>query len=127
MKRLVLLTLLLFGFALAACPEGMDPHKARVVSVWDGDTLRADITLLGNLTLLSESVRLLDADAPERYQPGGLEARDHLEALLSEQITLCMTGRRGKYGRFSVVVMVDDENINDRMVQDGHAERKTYR
>jgi endonuclease YncB( thermonuclease family) len=44
---------------------------ARVLQVHDGDTLEVSVT-----------VRLADCNARELDEPGGVEARDHLRALL---------------------------------------------
>ena len=56
-------------------------YAATVLSVHDGDTLTASISLGFNVSFRT-SVRLLGCNAIELSQPGGIEARDNLRALL---------------------------------------------
>ena len=123
-----LFAFILFGVSYA-CPVGLAPYPATIVSVYDGDTVRANIVLLGNLALLNESVRLDGIDAPEirgEERPEGLLSRDYLRSILPEAVTLCINQQRGKYGRLIAAILVDGESINDHLVRMGYAEYVPY-
>ena len=62
-------------------PRPAFTYAATVRSVYDGDTIKVDIDL-GFSVHLHTSARLLGCNAIELSQPGGVEARDNLRALL---------------------------------------------
>lgn len=124
-ELLLILATLLFGVSLA-CPVGSNPFPAELRSVFDGDTFRADVRLLDNIGLFAERLRLDGIDAPERYGPGGVEARDALREMLPQTFIVCLSGKRDKYGRFSTVVLVGERNINAEMVFKGYAVWRYY-
>ncbi|MBA4178695.1 MAG: nuclease [Leptothrix sp. (in: Bacteria)] len=108
---------------LAASAAAMAAPRARpaplhgvVTQVTDGDTVR--FTPAGQPAIV---VRLADIDAPEICQPWGPEARRALgELALNKAATLRTTGRDG-YGRTVGVLTVDDVNVGQRLVENGHA------
>jgi micrococcal nuclease len=111
-------------------------YKAKIVSVYDGDTCRADIDLGLNTWIHNEKLRLLRINAPEirgEERQAGLSARDFLRELISgkEVIIQTVKDRKGKYGRYLAEIWVEQEegiwvNVNDLMVTDGFAEYKAY-
>jgi micrococcal nuclease len=111
-------------------------YKAKIISVYDGDTCRADIDLGLGLWMHNEKLRLLRIDAPElrgKNREAGLAARDFLRALVLDKEVFIQTkkDRRGKYGRYLAELWLETDpdvwvNINDRLVETAHAIYKTY-
>lgn len=119
----------------------MDDHlyvyRADVLDVYDADTL----TLLVDLGFdihMRQKVRLFGIDAWEvrgSERPKGLAARNRVRELLSEGTVLFRSikdGSRitGKYGRYLAVIYVRQGgayiNLNDLLVEEGHAEYVNY-
>ncbi len=105
-------------------------YKAHVVNVYDGDTIHVDIDLGLSTWIKKEKLRLARINAPEirgAERPAGLAARDFLRQLIlnKEVIVQTIKDRKGKYGRYlaEIWLKTDEgwENINDRMIQEGHA------
>jgi endonuclease YncB( thermonuclease family) len=92
-------------------------HDCRVLSVHDGDTLRADCQ--GE----KFKVRLYCIDAPEMGQrPWGSESRDALRELLPQNSSVRLEIHdRDRYGRYVAEVFRDGDNRNRRMVRAGQA------
>ena len=115
-------------------------YEAKITHVYDGDSITADIDLGLGIWVHGQKIRLLNIDAPEvrgEERVEGLEARDHLRSLIyprvaSDETVLLRThkDRRGKYGRWLAEILVERDgvmvNLNDEMVNDGHAERAEY-
>jgi endonuclease YncB( thermonuclease family) len=89
----------------------------RVLSVHDGDTLRAECE--GEKL----KVRLYCIDAPETGQrPWGTESRDYLRQLVPQGATVRLEVHdRDRYGRYVAEVFRDGDNRNRRMVRAGQA------
>jgi len=111
-------------------------YKAKVISVYDGDTVRADIDLGLGVWIHNEKLRLLRINAPElrgNEKIEGLAARDFLRELVLGQVVFIQTkrDRRGKYGRYLAELWLETEpdvwmNVNDKLVEAGHAVYKKY-
>lgn len=110
-------------------------YNAKIVSVYDGDTVRADIDLGMRVWIRDEKIRLARINTPElrgEERPAGLAARDFLRELILEQDILIETikDRKGKYGRYlaEIWLQADGEwkNINDFLVESGHAVYQEY-
>lgn len=113
-------------------------YRAKVVSVYDGDTVRADIDLGLKTWVRNEPLRLSRIDAPEvrgAERPEGLAARDFLRSKILDKDVIIETlkDEKGKYGRYLAEIWLKDEadaedyvNINDLMVEEGHAVYKQY-
>ena len=110
-------------------------YRARVVSVYDGDTCTADIDLGLRTWINEEKLRLARINAPELVgveKPAGLAARDFLRSLIDgKEIHLqTIKDRQEKYGRYLAEIFVEQNgagvNVNDLMVQNGHAAYKEY-
>jgi micrococcal nuclease len=108
----------------------MYEYRAHVRSVYDGDTLRADIDCGFGIWTANQSLRLLGIDAPELGKPGGIEARDFLRSLLpvGAGITIrTVKDADDKYGRLLALVWDNDhgdvwgDSVNDRMIGASHA------
>lgn len=108
---------------------------ARIVSVYDGDTLTVNadlerrVTDLGwHLTLEQRitsliHVRLAHINAPELGTPGGLEARDFLRTLFDPKAELILNSHSlDKYGRtLGTITLPDGRDVSQVMLDSGHA------
>jgi len=108
-------------------------YRAHVVSVYDGDTLRADVDLGFFTWIKNEQFRLARINAPEvrgDEREDGLRTRDRLRELVLGQDVIIETEKKGKYGRYIAEVFLDTErglvNVNDRLVHEGLAVPATY-
>lgn len=110
-------------------------YRAQIVSVYDGDTCRADIDLGLGIWVRNEKLRLLRINAPElrgEEKIAGKASRDFLrEQILGKEVFIqSHKDKRGKYGRYLAEIWLEEAgswvNINDRLVEAGHAIYKTY-
>ena len=68
-----------------------------------------------------EKVRLADIDTPERDQPWGTEATTALRQWSMSKPARIEVVDTDRYGRLVATLWIDDENINRRLVKEGHA------
>jgi len=111
-------------------------YRAVVLSVYDGDTCRVDIDLGLKIWIHNEKLRLSRINAPELRgdeKAEGLRARDFLRELIDGKEIFIETkkDRKGKYGRYLAEIWLQQEdgnwlNVNDFMVQSGHARYQRY-
>ena len=69
-------------------------YLAKVVAVYDGDTITVDVDLGFEIAMLKQKLRLYRINAPEvrgSERPEGLVSRDVLIALLLERNVLLVT------------------------------------
>lgn len=105
-----------------------DIYEAKVLSVYDGDTITADIEL-GFDVRITTKIRLARIDAPEmkgKEREQGIIARDALRDKILHNTVKFNYHKRGKYGRAVGEIEYNDENINDWMVSQGYAEYANY-
>lgn len=108
-------------------------YKAKVLSVYDGDSLRLDIDLGFKVVMQNQRVRLLGIDTPEvrgEEREAGLVARDYMRDLLldKEVIITTIKDSYGKYGRWLVDIFLPDStqesgflNVNEHLISEGLA------
>lgn len=108
-------------------------YKAKVVSIYDGDSMRVDIDLGFKVSLSNQRVRLLGIDTPElrgEEREQGLIVRDYVRSLLNgeEVILKSYKDKYGKYGRWLVEVFMFDPteeggllNVNQHLIDKGLA------
>ena len=110
-------------------------YRAKVVSVYDGDTIRIDIDLGLRTWIRNESIRLYRINAPEvrgSERIAGLESRDFLRSMIMGKDIIVQTikDKKGKYGRYLGEIWMEKDaewiNINDLMVSEGFAIYKQY-
>lgn len=111
-------------------------YKAKVISIYDADTIRVEIDLGFGLKWTGEggkgvSIRLAGINAPEvrgEERELGLKSRDYLrDLILDKEITLkTIKDASEKYGRYLGIILFDDLNINDHLVKEGFAQYKEY-
>jgi micrococcal nuclease len=111
-------------------------YQAVVRYVYDGDTCTVDVDLGLKTWVMGEKVRLLRINAPELRgveRPAGLLSRDFLREQIDGKEVVIQTIKddKGKYGRYLAEIWLKGDgdqwiNINDLMVQQGHAEYHEY-
>jgi micrococcal nuclease len=98
-------------------------YRARVIRVVDGDTVHLEVDL-GFDVRRQDSFRLTGINAPERGTPEGVAATGHLVELLNRVgplVVYTTKDRREKYGRYLARLVMGEVDINQAMVDDGHA------
>lgn len=115
------------GVAATAAFAHESQHGATVRSVYDSDTIRADIMLGLDLVLRNQPIRIEGLDTPEiqgrcaREQAFAREARDRLRELpLGGETTLELHGEN-RYGRTLAVVRVDGCDVAEPLIAEGLA------
>ena len=111
-------------------------YRAIVRKVYDGDTCTVDIDLGLGCWIHDETIRLYRINAPEVRgveRPEGLRSRDFLRSQIKgkEVVLQTVKDKRGKYGRYLAEIWLKNEggnsiNVNDLLVQQGHAVYKDY-
>ena len=104
-------------------------YRAKIVSVYDGDTVRADIDLGLSIWARNEKMRLFGIDTPElrggtpESKRKGYAARDFLRSKVLGKTVIIKTIRdkKGKYGRYLAEIFIDGVNINELLIEKGHA------
>lgn len=123
----------------------MDEHlyyyRAEVQSVYDGDTCTLNIDLGLGTWAHHEKIRLARINTPEvrgSERPQGLLARDFVRDILmpnnesGKEIWIStLKDKKGKYGRYIADIWIKDAtgqtvNVNDLIVNAGHAKYVTY-
>ena len=109
----------------------MYTYKAKVLSVYDGDTCTVLLSLGCHVTL-QQSIRLYGINTPELRgdtKLAGLEARDFLsEQILNKDVYVqTFKDKTEKYGRLLGKIYLSDPapgnvpTINELMISSGHA------
>lgn len=106
-------------------------YNAYVVSVYDGDTIRADIDLGFGIWMHRQRIRLFGIDTPElrgEEREDGLRSRDYLrERILRRDVLMhSHRDRAGKYGRWLAQIWIDEILVNDELVEQGLATVVSY-
>lgn len=106
-------------------------YKFEVTRIVDGDTVDGNVDLGFNIKM-HKRVRLFGIDAPENRtldleeKARGIAAAEWLREILMDDADgkVILTTERdatGKYGRLLGTLMSYDVNINELMIQEGHA------
>jgi len=110
-------------------------YVAKVVRVYDGDTVFLDIDLGLRTWIKEEKIRLARIDTPElrgEEHDRGVQARDYLSSLIlgKEILLTTLKDRKEKFGRYlgELWLKTDSgyENVNDKMVKEGFAKYVEY-
>ena len=108
----------------------MYEYKAKIIKVYDGDTVTALIDLGFNVSV-TEKIRLYGLNTPEvrgEERSNGLISRDKLrDRILGKEVVIkTRKDKKGKYGRYIAEIYLEDENINEWLISEGLAERRKY-
>ena len=100
-----------------------------VLKVVDGDTVDVqirvkpvDLDMLANMRIRMEGINAWESrtsNAEEKVK--GLAAKSRLSELVLAPITVCLSGK-GKFGRWLGTLFDGETNINEQLVQEGHAQ-----
>jgi micrococcal nuclease len=120
--------LLLLAFVLTSSSI-CERYKAKVESVYDGDTVTLDISVGFDLMIDDAKIRLYGIDAPEMRgieRPKGIVSRDALIQLIGGKNIEIEYHGKGKYFRYIATLFLDTINVNNWMVRNGYAEYADY-
>ena len=104
----------------------MYTYKAKLDRVIDGDTIDANIDLGFDITI-HKRIRLTGIDTPEsrtrdlEEKARGLASKARLIELLGDGDFILESREVGKFGRVLGTLHVGQMNINDQLVEEGHA------
>lgn len=103
----------------------MYQYKAKVISVYDGDTITAMVDL-GFYHFQQMKFRLYGIDTPElrgEDREKGLVVRDIVrEMILDKEVIInSYKDKQEKYGRYLANIVIDGLDLNQWLVQNGHA------
>lgn len=110
----------------------MHEYRCNLVKIIDGDTIDVDLDLGFSVVLKKQRIRLYGINTPEsrtrdlEEKKYGLAAKSRLRKLLEEADTILIKTEidkkaRGKYGRILGTVFAGTVNINELLVEEGHA------
>ena len=109
----------------------MYEYKAKVVRVYDGDSVRADIDLGFGVWIRNQAIRLVDINTPEirgEEREAGLRSKQRLIELLDLTENECIIkiqkyDYRGKYGRILGEIWTETSSIsiNEILLNEGFA------
>jgi endonuclease YncB( thermonuclease family) len=124
MLRRVLITFFLLIIPVLSSAYGISGVVTRIV---DGDTfyLLPDIPPPSSAIIIHKdgtiSVRLRGCDAPEKDQPYGQEAKEHLVSLILMNTVKVQVMDVDRYGRVVGYVFLNGKNINLEQIKSGYA------
>ncbi len=110
----------------------MYEYRAKIVRVYDGDTVYADLDLGFKHTMHEVSLRLFGINAPEvsgEERVAGLRSKAALEPLVLNKVVTVRTikptkdvfpagDKTEKYGRYlAIIILEDGTNVNDWLVE----------
>ena len=101
-------------------------YNATVESVYDGDTITCTIDCGFNMFMKKQKIRLTGIDTAEirgDTREEGLIVRDILRnKILGKEVVLkTEKDRKGKYGRYIATVYLDGVDMNQWLIDEGHA------
>ena len=103
----------------------MFEYHAKILTVFDGDTLRADLDLGFGVTLKNQALRVHGIDCPEMATDAGKAARDHARTLLTGGLIVrveTFKDSKEKYGRYlAKITLPTGCDYASAMIAEGHA------
>lgn len=109
----------------------MYEYNAKVLSVYDGDTIRVDLDLGFGIWMRNQPIRFTGIDTPElrgESKEAGIASRDRLIELLTQADNKCVIkttkdNQRGKWGRILGEIWVDTQpiSVNQILLNEGLA------
>lgn len=121
---LLVLLCIFIAATFSATPSSQLVLPARIVEVYDGDTVTVEFKLRAR-------VRLLDCWAPELNQPGGNESRAALKQYEQQTALVVIPLDRASrlddifsFGRLLGDVVVDGKSLAEQQVATGNAKRQ---
>jgi micrococcal nuclease len=101
-------------------------YRAFVTTVIDGDTIVADVDLGFGVVFKDQRFRLLGINAPESRGPtrdSGRSSTAALKSMIEDKWVTVRTVKdsKEKWGRWLAEVWLNEECINRKMINEGHA------
>jgi len=100
----------------------------KVVKIYDGDTITVDIDLGFGIVLRNQMLRLYGVDTPElrgEEKVLGYKVRDEVRKMIAKGYVITIKtikDKKGKYGRWIVVVFIDGKNLNKHLIKSGYGQ-----
>jgi micrococcal nuclease len=116
MQNPIALASIAFVLIILAISTHATNRYGTVERVVDGDTI---VFRAGDAK--TQRVRLADIDTPELDQPWGEEAKVALKGWAEDRMAKIRIVDIDRYGRSVATLWVDGENINRKLVAEGHA------
>ena len=104
-----------------------EKKKAKIVSVYDGDTIKVVFAVLGKLYKFNS--RIQHVDTPEirtrnkKEKEYGLKVRDELRKKIMNSVVTIVCDDFDKYGRLLVDIDIDGELISEWLIKNDYAFR----
>lgn len=103
----------------------MYQYKAKIISVYDGDTVTAMVDL-GFYHFQQMKFRLYGIDTPElrgEEREEGLKVRDIVREMILDKDVIINSykDKQEKYGRYLANIIIGDIDLNVWLVENGHA------
>jgi len=106
----------------------MYSYQAKILKVIDGDTVQAEVDL-GFHIKMTMNLRLLGINTPEMNSKiaaevkAAREAKDFLVGIVLNKVVSVLTvkDRTEKYGRMLATIIFEGQNINQLLINGGHA------
>ena len=100
-------------------------YRAKIIDVYDGDTVTAMVDL-GFLHFQEMKLRLYGINTPElrgEEKEAGMVVRDILRVMvLDKEVEIrSYKDKQGKYGRYLANIFLDGLDVNQWLVDNGHA------
>lgn len=102
-----------------------ETHEAKVLSVYDGDTVKVAFPFGGKM--FRWNCRLEGVDTPElrttnqKEKEFGYKVRDHLREKILGKVVTVRCSDFDKYGRLLIRVTSEGEDVNQWLVDSGYA------
>ena len=116
MRNPIALASMAFVLIILAISSHATTRSGTVERVVDGDTI-----VFQRVVAKTLRVRLADIDTPELDQPWGIEAKAALKDWAENRRAEIRIVDTDRYGRLVATLWVDGENINRKLVAEGHA------
>jgi len=106
-------------------------YRINVISVYDGDTFRADTDLGMSVTVMNRSYRIADINTPELRgdeREDGLIVGDYVRSIIKGKDVIINTMKTGKYGRWIAWLWIPDnihfdegDSLGEHLLKIGYA------
>lgn len=121
--RFLLILSILFTYSTQVKAQYGTEAVSRIISVYDGDTFRADIDSLPSIVGKNISIRINGIDTPEirgrcQYEKElALKARDFVKKRLFSAREIKLSNiQRGKYFRLVADIVVDNVSLGQELI-----------
>ena len=103
----------------------MYEYNTKIISLYDGDTVRADIDLGFGLWIKNQPIRIYGIDSPELSTDAGKAARVFSSSILAVGSSVILTTHKDdkeKYGRYlGKITLPDGSDYGTQMINGGFA------